>query len=182
MKPIIVIAALVFLNSAHASLGKVQFEAVGRPSMIKIKGEGAGVSSNLQINQNKIQGQISFNLETLKTGIGLRDEHMKEKYLEIKQNPLAVLTLTDVQLPLGWSLQKPNINSSVFKGKLLLHGTEHEVNGHFNVDSPQIKGEAQFEIKLSDFNISIPEYLGIKVVDLVKINVQFDQLKIVSKN
>lgn len=162
--------------------GKVQFEAVGRPSMIKIKGAGEGASSNLRLNQNKISGEITFNLDSLKTGIELRDEHMKEKYLQVKSNPLARLTFNNFQLPAGWSLQNTTLTSAPFRAKLLLHGVERDITGVYNIESGQLKSSAQFEIQLSDFKIDIPVYLGVKVADTVKINVSFEKMNLVQKN
>lgn len=162
--------------------GRIQFEAVGRPSMIKIKGEGEGASSSLQLNQNKISGEFLFKLESLKTGIDLRDEHMKEKYLQIKNNPVARLTFTNFQLPAGWTLQNAALTGAPFRAKLFLHGIEREIAGVFNIESAQLKSSAQFEIQLSDFKIDIPNYLGVKVADSVKINVSFDKMNLAQKN
>ena len=162
--------------------GKVLFEATGRPSMIKIKGEGEGAVSNLQLNQNKISGEIFFKLESLKTGIGLRDEHLKEKYLQVKTNPVARLTIKELVLPAAWSLQNATVVETAFHAILNLHGVEKEITGVYNIESGQLKSSAQFEIKLSDFNIDIPVYLGVKVADVVKINVFFDKMNLSKKN
>lgn len=162
--------------------GKVQFEAIGRPSMIKIKGEGEGATSRLQLSQNKISGEITFNLDTLKTGIGLRDEHMKEKYLQVKTHPLAKLRFNDFQLPLSWTLQNPALTTANFRATLSLHGIDREITGTYTIEGTQLKSKAQFEIKLSDFKIDIPVYMGVKVADVVKINVTFDKMNVIKTN
>lgn len=173
--------AVIEVRSVPVS-GKVEFEAIGRPAMLKIKGQGEGAISNLQLNQNKISGEITFNLNSLKTGIGLRDEHMKEKYLQVKNNPVAKLTLSEFQLPSNWTLQNPALSNATFRAKLMLHGIEREISGVYAIESGQFKSSAQFEIRLSDFNIDIPVYLGIKVADVVKINVLFDKMNLAKKN
>ena len=82
-------------------------------------------------------------------------------------------------MPINWSLQNPKLVSSSFRGKLTLHGIEHEITGLFSIDPAQLKTTANFDIKLSDYNIEIPIYLGVKVADFVKVNITIDKLLIV---
>ena len=190
MKKKLLAAILLLSQAAQAVIevktlpvsGMVQFEAIGRPSMIKIKGEGEGAISRLQLNQNKISGEITFSLASLKTGIGLRDEHMKEKYLQVKTHPQAKIRFSDFQLPLSWSLQNPALTTADFRAILSLHGVDREITGTYTIESANLKSSAQFEIKLSDFKIDIPVYLGVKVADVVKINVTFDKMIVAKTN
>lgn len=100
------------------SESEVTFDAIGRPSMLRIKGKGTGVSGTFTIDKQIVSGTTTFSLETLKTGIELRDEHMREKYLHTKQFPEAVLTLIAVSLPPNFSSTKPLVGVSDFTGKL----------------------------------------------------------------
>ncbi len=161
--------------------GQIQFEAVGRPSMIKIKGEGSAIASSLVLNQNALTGVVAFSLTSLKTGIDLRDEHMKEKYLEVKTYPHAKIIITNLALPATWSLKNPTVSGLAFKAQLQLHGVTREVAGTFSIEGEQLKTNAEFEIKLSDYNIDIPSYLGVKVADNVKISVALNQ-QVVKQN
>jgi polyisoprenoid-binding protein YceI len=181
-----VIAMLLLCNGALASEiktiskeGKVEFEAIGRPSMIKIKGVGEGVNANLKVNVNKISGDVVFKLASLNTGIDLRDEHMKEKYLQVKEFPQAKIEFTEFQMPAGWTLKSLKVASSSFRATLTLHGVKKEITGLYSIDAAQLKSTASFEIKLTDFKIEIPTYLGVKVADVVKINVSIDRLNII---
>lgn len=160
------------------SAGKVEFEAVGRPSMIKIKGAGEGVTTNLKVNVNKISGDVSFKLATLTTGIELRDEHMRDKYLHVKDFPEAKIVFNEFQMPAGWTVKTPKVVTSSFRGKLILHGVEREITGLYTIDPTQLKSTASFEVKLSDFKIDVPVYLGVKVADIVKVNVSIDKINI----
>lgn len=69
----------VELNAEKSPVG---FTAVGRPSALKIKGEGAKATGALKSAGDSLEGEISANLDVFQTGISLRDHHMKEKYLE----------------------------------------------------------------------------------------------------
>lgn len=154
--------------------GKVQFEAVGRPAMVKIKGQAEGPQSSLTIQKGLLSGELTFPLKSLDTGIDLRNEHMKEKYLEIGKYPEARLKIKDLQLPEGWSPQNATLKEFPFKGILNLHGVEKEINGVVSV-SDSLKAEAQFEIKISDFKIDIPSYLGVTVADRVTVLVSLNE-------
>lgn len=179
MKFLILLFSLVFQVS-HAmqlkpSSGRVQFEAVGRPSMMKIKGTGAGPEGPLKIQDGKVSGDLKFALSTLDTKIELRNEHMKEKYLETKKYPEAVLSLKELSLPATWSLTNPVVKESPFSATLDLHGVKKDITGTFSI-SGNTTLEARFEIKISDFKIDIPSYLGITVADTVKVQVVVDEL------
>lgn len=167
--------AAIQVNSTPKT-GKVEFEAVGKPSMIKIKGTGEGVTSKLHVDKNKVAGEITFKLDSLKTGIEMRDEHMKNKYLEVLKNPTAKITINGMTMPAEWTLQNPAVTNAAFKAKLNLHGVEKEITGALTIAGKDLQTNAEFEIKLSDFGIEIPQYLGIKVADLVKIKISVDKM------
>ena len=189
MKNIITILKVVLYmallsTSASAALqlksnpkdGTVEFEAIGRPSMLKIKGAGEGVSSNLQIENNALSGDIRFSLKSLKTGIALRDEHLLNKYLHVGQFAEAKLVFSRLALPKDWSMVNPIVSQKPFKALLNLHGVQKEISGYYNVESADFAANASFEIKLSDFNIEVPSYLGVQVADIVKIKVSLNKI------
>ncbi len=183
-------AVMVFLNNpvfsaelyslkSRPESGKVEFEAVGRPSMIKINGSGAGPVADLAVNGDKISGTVVFQLDTLSTGIDERDAHMRDNYLHVKDMPSAKLTFTKFQMPAGWSVKNPQVPISSFRGKLWLHGVEKELTGMYSITSDRFKMNARFEIKLADYKIDIPTYLNVKVADLVKVSITIDQMQLV---
>jgi polyisoprenoid-binding protein YceI len=58
-----------------------------------------------------------------------------------------------------------------FSGSLLLHGTKREVSGQASVhrNGPSVQVEARFPIRVSDFGIARPQYLGVGVRDPVTV-------------
>jgi len=146
--------------------GKVAFKTKGWPNLVTIKGEGKGVIGNLTLQEGKVTGELTFDLTTLKTGIELRDDHMKDTYLEVKKFPKAKLKLTSVEVP------KDMDGDMKFKGLMTLHGVEKEVSGkaELDKDDKKIKMSAEVPIKLSDFKIAIPSYKGITVAEKVKVS------------
>lgn len=153
---------------------RVEFLAVGKPSMIKIKGKGGPLAGKLNIDGPKVSGLIDIALATFDTGIELRNSHMKEKYLHIDKYPKAQLTLSKVNLPQDWN-SKANLSDVDFDGLLKLHGVEKPVSGKLSLTKLEnkIDGKALFKFKISDFGIDVPSYAGIKVTDEVSVESSF---------
>ncbi len=156
---------------ATSSDSTATFEAVGRPSLLKIKGEGAKVTGQLTIENNDAKGAFELNLEGFNTGIETRDHHMKEKYLEIAKFPKANLVITHVELPANW---KPgtDVSSTPFQGQLTLKGVTKPVSGHVKISGESLATEAEFSISLKEFPVGVPSYLGITVADAVNVTVK----------
>ena len=175
MKNILLLITFIMAQGAFASatqfdfkpeMGKVVFKTKGWPNLVVIKGEGQGVTGALTETAGKVSGELTFDLTTLKTGITLRDDHMKDNYLEVKKHPTAKLSLKEVSLP-----EKLD-GSMKFKGMMTLHGVEKEVSGEAKLanDSGALTMSAELPIKLSDFKIAIPNYKGITVAEKVKVS------------
>ncbi len=149
--------------------GKVSFTTKGWPNLINIKGEADGFKGVLEETmENKVSGKLSFALDKLKTGIELRDDHMKNKYLEVKTYPVAELTLKELPIPANGD------GAFDFKGLLLVHGVTKEVTGKAKIEGidGHKKMTAEVSIKLPDFNVEIPSYKGITVAEKVDIVVE----------
>lgn len=146
---------------------QVTFNAIGKPSALKIVGKAeSGPTGTAWIEGGKLKGEFRFDLKSLKTGISLRDNHMKDKYLEVGKHPDAVLKLDETAFAPG----QKNVE---FTGKLLLHGVEKPVRGTATIEQGDgsAKVTSDFELKISDFAISVPSFAGITVTDSVKVNV-----------
>jgi polyisoprenoid-binding protein YceI len=161
-------AAPVGLHN-DAGSGTVDFLAVGRPSALKIHGTGTGPDAKLSLDGSQLKGKIDFDMTKLDTGISLRTEHMKNKYLEVGKYPKSTLTLLDAPVDASFASSLSNGGEKKFRGTLLLHGKEKEVSGTYTAQNGEVK--AHFPLTLSDFGIDIPKYLGITVADTVTVDV-----------
>jgi polyisoprenoid-binding protein YceI len=174
MKTVFALAILISVSSYGANLkctpstGQVVFEATGKPSFLKIKGEGEGPEGEVQMDKT-IKGSFKFKMNSLKTGIGLRDTHMKEKYLQVEKHPMAELKLEEVA---KFDPAAEN-QTSPFKGQITIHGVEKPVAGNVEIKklATGYKIKATFETKITDFGIDVPSYSGITVTDVVKVSV-----------
>jgi polyisoprenoid-binding protein YceI len=120
----------------------------------------------------RLKGEISVDLATLDTGISLRNQHLREKYLEVSRGAgfdHAVLS----EIRMDDADGEAFLGKTGFAGKLLLHGVSREVTGTAQIqkEGAELRAEANFPLSLSDFGIEPPEYLGVGVANklLVKI-------------
>lgn len=149
------ILLLGFLLGLPLYASEVSFLAIGYPSMLKIHAHCDKSEAKVQVRQcegapcNKLTASVD--LDSCDTGIDMRNRHMKEKYLQTAQFPKANL---EAFIPSG---------DGDFKGAIQIHGNTKPVSG--KVEGGVIK----FKLKISDFGIDIPSFMGVVVADVVEI-------------
>jgi len=114
-----------------------------------------------------VRGALKVELQTLETGIGIRDRHMKNNYLEVEKGPgFATAMLEDIRI-------EKMEGKTVFSGMLSLHGQKKKVSGAAELQQKdgKIRVQAQFPVKVSEFEIPAPTYLGVGVRDEIQIKV-----------
>ncbi len=155
--------------------GTLSFTAIGKPGFLKIRGDSkpAGPVGSVEFTDSGLNGKFTFDLSTLDTGIEMRNQHMKEKYLEVGKFPKADLALTGLKVT---PEELKTDFTKTFSGILSLHGVSKEVTGQFTWSAAKREVSAQFELKVSDFSIDVPKYLGVTVSEKVDVQV-FAQLE-----
>ena len=111
-----------------------------------------------------VDGALKLKLDSFQTGIGLRDRHMKEKYLEAGKFPEATLTLAKQTLPKN--------GSAPFEGELELHGVKKKVSGTAELLDGGKAVKASFPVSLKDYAITAPSFAGISVADQVNVETE----------
>lgn len=151
--------------------GSVSFDAIGRPSALKIHGKGEAPKGELSVEDGKLSGTCTFRLDTLDTGIGLRNKHMKERYLEVGKFPLAKLAFTSLPLPENAGSAGFSHDALPFKGVLSLHGVDKPVEGTAKVSrqGDAMALDARFGIKTTDFGIATPSFAGVTMAEDVTV-------------
>jgi polyisoprenoid-binding protein YceI len=127
--------------------------------------------------QGEVEGTLAVDLRTLETGIGLRDAHMLKQYLEVERGEaFAAAILKRIRLS-SIDLAKP-AGKGAFLGVLALHGQEREVAGTTQLrrSDQKLYVRATFPMKLSDFGIPTPTYLGMGVQNEVTVTVSFQTI------
>jgi len=120
-----------------------------------------------------LKGEIAMDLATIDTGIGLRNKHLRENYLEVGKGPgFDRAVLSDVHLT--------NVENADFEGHtpftatLLLHGVKGAVEGSADISREGAKRRvrAEFRLELTDFGVKAPEYLGVGVASKLLVTVE----------
>ena len=115
---------------------------------------------------NRLEGRLLVDLRSIETGIALRDRHMKENYLEVGKPGFDRAVLEQIQL------ERMN-GSTPFTGLLTLHGRQRPVAGAATLQETRdgLRVEAEFPVRLSEFGIAEPTYLGVGVTPDVRVRV-----------
>lgn len=106
-------------------------------------------------------------LKNVSSGISLRDEHTKNKYLEVSKFPDATLISAKGENGKG-------------TGVIKIKGIEKPISGTYTIKGNELA--AQFELKLSDFGIKGIKYMGVGVNDIVKVSVNVPLAQGVARN
>jgi polyisoprenoid-binding protein YceI len=128
-----------------------------------------------EVNGSKLDGTLDVDLRTLDTGISLRNDHLRETYLEVGRGPgFDTATLSQIDLQ-GFRPEAPDGKRS-FAGSLTLHGITKTVTGTVDVQQSgtALRAKASFVVHLPDYDIAKPRYLGVGVTDTVRVEVAFD--------
>lgn len=151
--------------------GELRFTAVASPGALKINGKGAAPEGRFELTELKdkyeVSGALKIKLDSLTTGLSLRDSHMKDKYLEAGKYPEALLTLSKQTLPKS--------GTGPFEGELVLHGVKQKVSGtaEARLENGVATVKASFPVKLQDFGIPIPSFAGVSVANDVRVETDF---------
>jgi polyisoprenoid-binding protein YceI len=121
-----------------------------------------GKTHQLRIEDDGTTLKVTVPLAGLQTGIGLRDKHMREKYLQVDKYPDAVLELpwSGVKLP-----GDGQTGEGSAPGKMTLHGKSKDVQVKYRIVRTgtryQVTGNVPLNLK--DYDIDVPSYMGVTI-------------------
>jgi polyisoprenoid-binding protein YceI len=157
----------------------------------KINGLVSGLDATVMINPSDVTqksiGKVKVAIKEIKTGIDLRDEHLRsEMWLNASKYPYAEFQLTGIKNPSSKSLNDGQKVKATLVGKFSVHGVTKEVEVPATLtyfkESERTKAKvpgnllvanADFNIKLSDYGVKIPDMVVGKVNDEVQISTSF---------
>lgn len=139
----------------------------------------SGVSGALRLEDAggpAVPGAVRVRLDSLDTGIGLRNTHLRETYLEVHRGEAfreAVLTAVELAEPFPPGARD---HETGFRGSLSLHGVERRIEGDVRLGrrDGRVRVEAEFPLSLAEFAIPPPRYLGVGVRDEVQVTVTLE--------
>lgn len=155
-----------------------------------VVGKTAEISGFIQVDPADIKGssraELQVDLVSLKTGIGLRDRHMREQYLEVEQYPVAAFRLTEVKTASANSLENNTAVELTLFGDFTVHGVTQQVEvsataiylNESEDTKARLPGDllhvtATFDVYLTKHNIKRPQFVILKLDDLQKIELDF---------
>jgi polyisoprenoid-binding protein YceI len=150
--------------------GKIEYFGLGKPFNLKIHGTSEKMTGMMQKTGNSIQGKFEIVLESFTTGMDTRDDHTRKQVFETSKFTQASMTIENLTIPEG----KLGKNEALpFSGMLDFHGTKKKVEGKVDLTlgEKSIKYNSTFEIKMTDFGITPPEYMKMTVQNEVKVQV-----------
>ena len=163
----LLIASICLATFALADVEMIKIDEVGflatGPAGLKIDGRAKTIDV-------KTEGEtvvLRVPLDSLDTGIDLRNRHMKEKYLDTNRYPPAELRVARAMLKEG--------AGQTGKGTFSVHGTTQDVALQYDVvkSAQGLSVKGNFDINLKAHDILVPNYLGVTVKPDVKITAAF---------
>ncbi len=177
--------------TADAKDGRNQAAFISDAPFEKINGLASGLDATVMLNVNDItqkpMGKVKVPINNIKTGIDLRDEHLRsEMWLNSQKFPYAEFQLTGIKNPSSKNLKDGQKVNCTLLGKFSVHGVTKDVEVPATLtyfkESERTKAKvpgnllvanAEFNIRLADYGIKIPDMVVGKVSDEVVINTNF---------
>ncbi|MGC8875954.1 YceI family protein [Thermus sp.] len=110
----------------------------------------------------RLEGQVCLDLSAWDSKEPLRDRHTREMF-QVDRYPRACLTLKGLDPAKG-----------VLLGVLDLHGVRREVAipVRHRTEGQRLLFQADFALRLSDYGLKAPSFMGMRVSDRVRVRVQ----------
>lgn len=149
--------------AAFKGVGPAGFKLEGKTKSVDLKDDGKALT-------------VVVTLKDLETGISLRDNHMREKYLEVEKYPEATLVVPSDQVT--WP-EDGKATEGTAKGSFTVHGVSKDLSFKFRIVNAggtyTVEGEAPVNFK--DHGVNVPSYMGITVKPDITIVAKFNARK-----
>jgi len=147
-----------------------------------VVGTTSKITGHIVVDPNNIlgaaDGRFEVDLASLKTGIAMRDGHMRDKFLETAKYPNAVFVLTKVIKSDKDTLLDQTPVNLIAEGDFTLHGITRKITVPLIVtyfkESKDTENKAPgdllhiegaFDVLLSDYRIDRPQFVILKLDD-----------------
>ncbi len=177
--------------SVDSKDGRNQASFISDAPFENIVGLSSGLEATVMINPENItshpMGKVKISITNIKTGIDLRDEHLRsENWLNADKYPFAEFQLTGIKNASSNKLSDGQKTKVTLLGKFSVHGKTIDLEVPATLtyfkESERTKAKApgnllvanaDFKIKLSDYDVQIPSMVIGKVSEDVIITVNF---------
>lgn len=167
----LVIAHFFLLHSVSAQSfvgegGYVEF--VSTAPMLEFKGKSDNLIGLIDFDDNMVDFYVD--LTTIDTGINLRNNHMRDSYLETDDFPFAEFTGSLNEM---YDFEKSGKQTVTVSGIFKIHGVEQEreIEGTLEEMDQGIRLEASWVVKLEDHDIRKPRVVFYELADEQTVNI-----------
>lgn len=155
---------VVFLSRASIE----EFEGVTEALDGYVVLDGGGVRAGDSFDGSSLYFEVD--LASIDTGIGLRNRHMRENYLEVDQHPFATFAGTVARIAPedgGWRV--------VSTGTFAVHGVEQPrtLECLARPDGDGFQVSCGFVVNLTDHDIEIPRVMFLKLAEDIRLDLTF---------
>jgi polyisoprenoid-binding protein YceI len=176
----LLVAAALLLGAWSGEAAPVRFVVEPEKSQVayvsgtqlgEFRGDTTAVGGEILMDPqdpSRLRLAVSADLRQLKSDNARRDQHMYEQVLEVARFPKATFTAGEFR-PSG-----AGDGQGVLVGTFALHGVERVVSVpiRFKLEGNTLRGDGTFTIALTNFGMTPPRLLGLKVRDQAVVEIR----------
>lgn len=158
------LAGVTYSGIAEAAMGisgkpKVSFFATGSPGALDIE----GVTNTMTVTDDGTTIVFTVPMESVKSGIDMRDAHQNEKFVETAKFPNATLKVSRADVT--WPVALAEESNGTVKATFNVHGQDAVVDVTYNLKRSKTgyRARASFHFDATQHGIQIPSYAGVTV-------------------
>ena len=178
MKQVVILPALLTLLSITAAAqkyytknGSISF--LSKTSLENIKADNNQVMCVLNTQTGDLQ--FSLLIKSFRFEKALMEEHFNENYMESEKFPNATFkgSITDLSRV---NFTTDGMYTVPVAGNITLHGVTRKINttGIITIRGGKVSAASRFLVKLSDYNISIPNIVKDNIAESVEVIVDMN--------
>ena len=171
-------AAVVHADTQTFNLSRARIIFTSEAPLETINGRSSQASGSVQVDPANLAattGTITVPVSSLRTGIELRDQHLRgDDWLDAGQHPNATFEIKSVSS--ASRLQANQDTNLQVNGKFTIHGVTRDVRARVRIKwdgSRRLQGRAQFTVRLDQHGVEIPSIVQAKVSNEIKVRIDF---------
>jgi len=152
--------------------GYVEF--VSTAPLLEFTGKSNHLAGLINFDENKVDFYVDLN--TIDTGINLRNRHMRDSYLETEKFPFAEFTGS---LVTPYDFEKGEVQEVTVNGIFTIHGVEQErdISGTLEKTAEGMMLKASWVVLLEDHDIRKPRVVFYELADEQTVSISILLLK-----
>ena len=190
--PLLTACTLAVMLAAPAGAARFDLDPTAEPDTVSfrstaslefIEGKTGNIEGGFDFNPDDpsavSSGLLRVDLRTLRTGIDLRDQHMRERHLETDEYPYAYFEFDRLEnVPSIIQTDVPIVAAAT--GWFFIHGVKRPLKAdlEFSLHTSELgdtslNATVHFAIDLEDYKIKRPKALFLKLAETIEVEVVF---------